>query len=67
MFWVDDRDGLPVCLPASPLNAMFSCPQVVHAPLSIEAGTLTRTMKPRRAAIQKSYDADVAALLARLR
>jgi len=41
--------------------------QVVRSPLSVEAGTLTRTMKPRRPAIQGVYKQEVQQLLSRLR
>lgn len=41
--------------------------QVIRAPLSVESGTLTRTMKPRRPAIMELYAPQVAALLGRLR
>jgi long-chain acyl-CoA synthetase len=40
---------------------------VVRAPLSVEAGTLTRTMKPRRPVIQREFAPQVAKLMARLR
>jgi long-chain acyl-CoA synthetase len=41
--------------------------RVVKVPLSVEDGTLTRTMKPRRAAIIAKYADDVAKLEAKLR
>lgn len=41
--------------------------RVVKVPLSVEDGTLTRTMKPRRAAIIAKYADDVALLVAKLR
>jgi long-chain acyl-CoA synthetase len=40
---------------------------VIRAPLSVESGTLTRTMKPRRPAIMQLYAPQVQQLLARLR
>jgi long-subunit acyl-CoA synthetase (AMP-forming) len=52
-------------LPAAVLH--MSCCQVIRAPLSVESGTLTRTMKPRRPAIMQLYAAQVQTLLARLR
>jgi hypothetical protein len=41
--------------------------QVVRSPLSVEAGTLTRTMKPRRPIITLLYGQVVDLLLKRLR
>uniref|UniRef100_A0A383VM20 AMP-dependent synthetase/ligase domain-containing protein n=1 Tax=Tetradesmus obliquus TaxID=3088 RepID=A0A383VM20_TETOB len=41
--------------------------QVIRAPLSVESGTLTRTMKPRRPAIMELYAPQVQQLLGRLR
>lgn len=41
--------------------------QVMPQPLSMEDGTLTRTMKPRRAVIQKVHAAEVTALTQQLR
>lgn len=40
---------------------------VLHAALSVDDGTLTRTMKPRRPAILQRYEGEVAALMHRLR
>lgn len=42
-------------------------PQVVHSPLSVDDGTLTRTMKPRRPAIFQKYAAEVSELMQKLR
>lgn len=41
--------------------------KVLRAPLSVEAGTLTRTLKPRRAAIVNQYAAELEELMAALR
>jgi hypothetical protein len=40
---------------------------VLSSPLSVEDGTLTRTMKPRRPAIMQKYAEEVARLEAKLR
>lgn len=40
---------------------------LLKEPLSIEAGTLTRTFKPRRLAIQAKYAKEVAEVLSKLR
>jgi hypothetical protein len=52
---------------ALPAVVLPCCCQVICAPLSVESGTLTRTMKPRRPAIMQLYAAQVQTLLARLR
>eukprot|EP00879_Flechtneria_rotunda_P005441 GHRR01005734.1.p1 GENE.GHRR01005734.1~~GHRR01005734.1.p1 ORF type:complete len:588 (+),score=208.21 GHRR01005734.1:736-2499(+) len=41
--------------------------QVVRAPLSVESGTLTRTMKPRRPVIKQLYGNEVQQLMRKLR
>jgi long-chain acyl-CoA synthetase len=41
--------------------------EVLGQPFSVEDGTLTRTMKPRRQAIMQRYAEQVAALERRLR
>ena len=48
------------------LPSVPCCCQVLDEPYSPEAGTLTRTMKPRRAAILKHYANDVKALIDQL-
>lgn len=52
-----------------PLNRWdhISAFEVLAEPFSVDDGTLTRTMKPRRAAIMRKYAAEVRALKARLR
>lgn len=40
---------------------------VLRTPLSVDDGTLTRTMKPRRPEIAKVYRAETEALVKRLR
>jgi long-chain acyl-CoA synthetase len=40
---------------------------LLPAPLSVEDGTLTRTMKPRRAAVAERFAQEIAQLEAKLR
>lgn len=49
------------------IMVVLSWLQVVRSPLSAEAGTLTRTMKPRRPIIQQVYSQEVKQLVAQLR
>ena len=51
-----------------PLSLSLPCPLLqVSEPLSVDDGTLTRTMKPRRPAIAKRHAAELERLLAQLR
>jgi hypothetical protein len=63
---IQGAGSAPVC-PALKWCMWLSWLQVVRSPLSVEAGTLTRTMKPRRPIIQQVYSQEVKQLMARLR
>lgn len=57
----------PLLPPTHTLPPLCVRTQVVRSPLSVEAGTLTRTMKPRRPLIRSVYSQEVEQLMARLR
>lgn len=46
---------------------LFNSLQVIHSPLSVEGGTLTRTMKLRRPAVKQVYAQQLEQLMSRLR
>jgi hypothetical protein len=50
-----------------PLLTWLPPPPLLPAACSVDDGTLTRTMKPRRAAIMSKYAEEVARLQRRLR
>lgn len=60
--YADEHDKAGILPNTSMCKPMLPFLQVLAEPYSPEAGTLTRTMKPRRAAILSHYAPQVAAL-----